>query len=442
MTNFFSLKQRVFLILAAVVFVTPNFSFAAPQDQKVVRINPESLRTMFLKRNMEVLISMNQVQQAKEQVNIARGNLLPSINLGGALTSGSNFVLSTVSVLLPFLMPSKWLDLKENTYLLQAQGTAHYLAQLNGYASAYALYMTIAGDISMREQIYAQYQTLQAIADQMKIPADMGIIRKEEYLQALSQAQLARTQVSQLDELIRREKAAIRHMLALDLNKEIEFDLIKLPSITYESSTPEHILNLIHKTSPESAQLDQMITAAKAAKWSKGFSFLTGASLGRQRVDGSFGDISRTGSVGLGFGYFPHLSLSSLQIKQIEMRKENLRLEQAELIESTLASLQEAQIQFDLASQAEANLQQVYQSELLRYKMGITDILHVLSAANGVTTAVINKVQAETNLNVQRVNFYRLLLKDQFAVIQRCNIKRNISKKEQVSLDQACGYGR
>ncbi|KYG62919.1 hypothetical protein AZI87_16780 [Bdellovibrio bacteriovorus] len=444
-----------FLTLILTFFLVTTSAFAAPKKQQgPVKINPTTLRQLFLSRNIDIAIALNEVQQAKTQVSIARGNLLPSVNLGAVISSGPSFMLTSVSMLLPFLMPSSWLDLKENTYLLRAQGTSYYLAQLNGYASAYSIYLTVLGDIELRNALQAQYENYEEIAEALRLPAEVGIIRKEEYLQAQAQAKNALVQVSQVDELIKREKASVRQMLGLELTQEIVFEGATVPSSAAESMTPTALLEKIHESSPETVQMNAMITAAQYNKWSKAFSFLTGSSLGMNRPasGGAFSSVTSTGSVNMGFGYFPSLELSNLNVEQLRLRKKELRYDQAALIESTLGALQEAHRQYQAASLAEANLREVYDAEYKRYQLGITDILHVLQAGNSLTTALLNKVKATTNLHTLRISLHRIMISDQFANIEKCTIERQGSggikgklgrifkpEKYRVSLDEVCG---
>lgn len=446
--------MKLLSLIMAAVFVTTT-SWAAPKKQQgPVKINPTTLRTLLLSRNIDIAVALNEVQQAKAQVAQARGNLLPSVNLGAVISSGPSFMLTSVSVLLPFLMPSNWLDLKESTYLLRAQGTSYYLAQLNGYASAYSVYQTILGDMQLRNALYAQYQNFKAIEDHLRLPAEVGIIRKEDYLQAQAQAQLAYVQVSQVDELLKREKASVRQMLGLELNQEIIFEEAHMTPSAAEGMNPQDLLNKIHESSPETSQMNSLITAAQYGKWSKAFSFLTGSSLGMSRPasGGAFSSVTQNGSVNLGFGYFPALQISNLNIQQLQLRKQELRLDQAQLIETTLGALEEAQKQYSAALVAEENLRSVYDAEYKRYQVGISDILHVLQAGNDLTGAIVNKVKAQTNLDTLRVSLHRMMISDQFKGIENCVIERRGSggirgklgrifnpDKDRVTLDQICG---
>lgn len=428
-------------------------SGASANSEKSVTINPQTLRTLLLSQNIDIAVALNQVQQAKTHVSQARASLLPSVNLGSVISSGPSFMLTSVSFLMPFLMPSKWMDLKESTHLLKAQGISYYLAQINGYASAYSLYMTVLGDMELRNALYRQYENFKAIEDQLRLPAEVGIIRKEDFLQAQAQAELALVQVSQVDELIVRETAAIRQMLGLSLNQKIIFAPATTAASNYEGWKPQALLDKVHASSPETQQMDSLLLAAEYAKWSKTFGFLSGASLGVNRpvTGGSFSSVTSNSSVDFGFGYFPALELSNQNLAQLRLRKQEVRLEQAQLIEATLGAMTEAHKQYNSAVQAEENLRTVYDAEYMRYQVGIVDIVQVLQAGNSLTTAVVNKVKAQTNLNTLRVSLHRMTGDDQFKAIEKCVIERRSSGgikgrlgrifnpgKDRVTIDDVC----
>lgn len=447
------LKRQLAFSIVALVFVSS--AFAAPTKQPaVVKVNPDTLKSLLLEQNISLQVQLNKVYQAKEQVNISRASLLPSINLGSVISSGPSFALTTVSMLLPFLMPSNWFDLKESQYLLNAQATSYYIAQLNTYSSAYSVYLTVVGDMELREVLYKQYLNYKEIEDLIQMAVDAGMMQQSDLLQAQAQTQLASIQVSQVDDLLQKEKAAIRNMLALPLSQEIQFDKVHMTATPTELLPAQVILDRATAKSPEIKQMNSMISAANTAKWSKAFSFLTGASLGASRSGSgsAFGSVQSTGTVNLGFGYFPALKLSDYNIDELKLQKKQITFDQAELIESTLGSLYEAQKQVQLAQKAQATLQDVYEGEVEKFRAGLTDLLHVLSAANSLTTALTNQVKAQANLDAMRVSLNRIVIDERFAQVGACEIERKGSggikgrlgrvfnpKKDQVTLDEACG---
>jgi outer membrane protein TolC len=430
----------------------PKKPVPAPTPAGPITINADTLKSMILDKNIDLKIQMNQVEQAKAKMNIARGNLLPSINLGAVISSGPSFALSAISMLFPFLLPSRWMDMKQSQYLLDSQADGYYIAQLNTYSSAYSAYLTMVADSDLHDVLQKQYENYKQIEDMISAAVHAGLRDKEDLLQAQSQTELAAFQVSQTAELLDKELAAMREMLALPLNQKLVLETSHMQKNDSEDLDMQTVLDQSLKIAPEIAQINSMITAAKYAKWSQAFSFLTGASLGSSRgTSGDLGSVQANGSVNFGFGYFPSLQLSDLNVAQLQLQKQELNFEQAQLVEATMASITEAGKQLVLAQQAESDLTQVYTTELLRFRTGLTDLLHVLTAANSLTEALSNKIKAQSDLDNLRITFNRILIDGKFANLHQCKIHGESSSgigshlgsifnpgASQATLDEAC----
>lgn len=439
---FVQIKSKLSVIITSTLLLAHS-SLAATPTATVV--NPDTLKTLILDQNISLLKTMNLVEQAKAKVNIARGNLLPSINVGAAITAGPSFALSSIYSLVPFLLPSRWLDLKSSQYLLNGQTDAYYIAQLNTYSSAYSVYLTLVRDTDLHDVLQKQYGNYKQIEDLVRLGVQSGLMQPSALLQAEAQSKLAEYQVSQTNELLAREQASLREMLSLPLGQEILVDKTHLEKSFDEDLDMQTILNRSLAIAPEISQLDNLIKAGKYSKWSQAFSFLSGGSVAASKgSSGSFDTIQATESVNLGFALVPTLQLSNLNIEQLNLQKKELNLLQAQLVESTMKSLVEANNQFKLASEAEASLTQFYQIELLKFRTGLTDLLHVLTAANSLTISLSNKIKAQNDVDNLRVTLNRLLLTNKFTNIRPCKIAAVSGgifhfKGKQVSLDQACG---
>ncbi|WP_413578187.1 TolC family protein [Bdellovibrio sp. HCB290] len=449
--NHSKMRNLAAIVLATVITAT---SFAAkPAQPATITINPKTLKTRLLENNIELAVQMNNVFKAKDNVDRARRNLLPGINLGAAIDSSVSFSLSSVTMLLPFLLPSKWLDLRENQHLLNAQGESYYISQLNTYSSAFSLYSTIQGDIELRAILNYQYENYKKIEDMIQMAVDAGMREKSELLQVQAQTQMSRIQVSQMDVLILQEKAAIREMLALPLSTDIKIESFHIASSTAEQQPLQKTVDLSLSRSPELRQLSSMLKATEAAKWSAFWSFLTGATYGASRgPQGAFADAEGAGSATFNFGNFLILKIGNRELDSIRLQKKQIDFDQAKMVESTVGSLRESQMQLTLARQAEANLEALYEAELQKFQMGATDLLHVLSAGNNLTSAYTSRVKAQTNLDTLRVGLHRMMISDHFGLIQKCQIYKKGTggltgklgrifnpKKDNMSLDQACG---
>ena len=396
------------------------------------RVTPTSLRVRLLDENTSVLIGLNTVYQAKEQVNIARANLLPSLNVGavitGLATGPGTFAVSAISVLLPFLLPSNWYNLEATEYQMLAYGYAFNLVQLNTYASGYALYNSVLGDIAIRAVQAKQYANLDRIRKIVADRVQVGTSPVKDLYQANAKAELSRTQLSQTDQVIAQEKAAFRKLLSLPLKSKISFENQHPAPLPIESQSAQTVLDKAYTTSPEYRQIRSLIAAAKNSTWSQKFSFLTGSSMSFSTTGSetfpSFSSLRISGSAGIGFDYYPSIRLSHLHVDQLRLRSTEIRLEMSRIIESTLASLRQAKIQYEHASLAESESDKYFQAELQSYQVGTTDLMHVLEAENTLTSASITRARARVELDNQRVNLYRIMRSGQFATIPGCQIDK------------------
>jgi multidrug efflux system outer membrane protein len=399
---------------------------AASQATSIVHINPQTILTYILNRNSSVLIGLNGVYQAKEQVNVARGQLLPSINVGAALSSGPSFGLTSISFLLPFLLPSNWYNLDARENQLAANGYAFYLVELNEYASAYGLYVTILSDLSLRDIFVRHVQILEEVRSSVEAAYASGQATQTDRYEASAQYELARAQLSEIQGLVIRERAIFRKMLGLSLKQEIEFETSHLPSLPVENLSPQVVLDNVYQVSPERRQIRSLIAAGQAATFSNVFSFLTGASLDFQGNgtgnSPSFGSLQVSGSAGIGFGYFPSVRLSNLNVDYLRIREREIKLEAARVIESTLGSVRQADAQFLFAAKAEDDFSRAFQGEILSYRGGTTDLLHVLAEVKNVLDASISRVRAQSDLDSQRVNLERIMISGQFGKVPGCRM--------------------
>ncbi|GIL18239.1 MAG: hypothetical protein BroJett040_19900 [Oligoflexia bacterium] len=393
------------------------------------RINPTSLRSLVLKQNTSVLLGLNQVHQAKAQLNLARASLLPGVSLALSQPSGQpSFILSSVSILMPFLLPSNWFNLSKTKAMLRAEEAAYRLVQLNAYASVYSMYNTMSGDFQIREALWQQYQDLKSIAYILEQQDKLtGAADPKDLAMARAQAELARLQVSQMDELLVKEKAALRHALGLALEDEIIFENAQVPESDFENQDMITVAQRSLEVAPENVQIDQMVIAAKKDFWAKTFSFLTGATLsaqaynsGGQMHSAAFSSLSEVGTASFSFGQFPMMELASNNKDQLLIRKKEVQLQMNQIVESALGSLDEVRKQVGYAEYAEKNYIIAYNIELERYRLGINDVSKVLYAKRDVSTATLAKIRVMVDLGQQRINLHRIGLTDQFAEVKGC----------------------
>lgn len=443
--------------LSLAVSSVPALAAPTPAKPKVVTINPATLRSYVVHNNYGVMESLNLIHQAKDQVDIARGRLLPSLNLGAiisGITAGPAFALTSISFLLPFLLPSNWANLHQNEDLLESQKIGFRLVELNNYAQAYALYETILSDIALREVLVTEYNDLVYVRDWLIGQQHfIGNITQSDIDNADAQVNLARVNLSALDETLIRERASLRQFLALDLNANIVLDNVHVAASPGEALDLAHLVGKVQAVAPENAQMVWMVKAAQEQRFSKEFGFLSGGNLNVGVTNGSpnFGNLSLGGGFNIGFDYVPTINLANDNIANLQLHGKELLSTEQQLVEATLGSVAQAKIQLDAASKAEAELIGVAQDEFQKYSLGHSDLLHVFDSEKAAAQATASKVKAQLDLDQLRVTMHRELLTDQFAGIPGSVIKAAAEEKDKnwlgrlfspkdysISIDEAC----
>lgn len=418
------IKSLKIAVLSFALITSPTF---AQGPTKAFVLNQSTLQSQLLSGNLEILKALYAVHDAKDQVNIARANLLPSLNLGGMVSfSGGGFILSSIDFLMPFLLPSNWYNYFSEKNLFEAEKLSYNTIQLNTYSSALSLYFTMVAD----RQIYAifqqQYQDLQDIYEMQKKRAAVGLIPVSDVMQTQAQAQMAGVKASQLAELSKQEIATVRKFLNLALETDIQLEGSTMANSPFEFETMQTTIAKANSVSLERQQIKFFVKAAEQQKWAKVFAFINGASIGSRGTTGnaSFDNMQASGSLNLGFAQFPTYELNERRIKEIQLQDTILQQENTRIIESTIGSIQEAKNQLDLATQAEIQMAQVYQLRLQSYEQGAATLIEVLQARNQMADASVAKIKSQLDLNLQRTVLHRTLLSAQFSSIKGCNPSR------------------
>lgn len=433
----------------------PNTRPATPAPAKVV-VNPEFLRHRVLENNLSLEQELNVVKDQKDRMNVARAQLLPSLNLGMLLFGGPMFLLSSISFLLPFLFPSNWMALDAATDQFNAEKVAYKIMEMNVYGSSLAMYYTVIADYKVQKIYEAQAKDLMDIYTIKRNMYDfLGTVTPEDLAQTLATAQLAAATASQLKELSGQEIAGLRQVMGLPLTTEITFEEKNMPISEWENRPLGDIVTQALTLAPENQQIDFLIKAAEAKKLSSQFGFLGSGSMSSVASGGqgaSFGNMTGSVNFHFGFDYFPNLSLSERNIDEVKLQKTALAQQLSRTLEGVSESIVEANKQHELTSSAENELIKVYQITQEKYNQGLTSLVSVLMSHSQLTQAAVARVKTEMDLNQQRVNLHRALVSDQFSQIKGCAItpvqkKSGIwdvfkpAPKADKTLDQLCEEG-
>jgi outer membrane protein TolC len=419
--------KKLFAVL--LLTISTLSAHAADQPVKTIVLDPSTLRVQLLKANLSLEQQEKLVEDAKTSISVARAGLFPSLNVT-ALFKG-NFILSSIDFLVPFLIPSNWAALDQNKHLFEAQKLSYKALELNTYSSALAVYFNVRSDNEIAQQYLQQAKDLRQIADYLQSSASFGVASGQDVQNALGNAEAAEGQASKMQVAMIKEIAALRQMLGLSLDTQILFSkddaAATLPPSDVESSTaPADIEKVVIRSlsiAPEQAQINELISAAKAGTWSKAFGWINSASVGASGQNGesaSFSNLQAKGSISLGLGIFPVIELSNRNVQEIQLRAEALKQENTQILEGSILATQEAQNELAHFTRAEEALKGAYEDVLTQYQFGVANIYDLLQAHKSLSAAAISRIQAELEITLLRVTLHRTMLTQEFAKLPGC----------------------
>ena len=295
-------------------------------DAKKERYSLRKLVSITKKRNYQVRANAEKVYRARQNIKLAIGALLPSLNMSTVL---STFDIGTggVSVgsftdlaasFLGFLFPSNWFRWKESKLYYEAEryGYAVLVAnQINTVESQY-YYVHLLRSMDRK---YGEYiSSLDDIVSKVRLRVEGG----EALFDGLARLENILTLVKQdhilIQETLKELYYNLSFAVALDYQHWPGFDIksLNLPDLgeADELNPDDYEPDVIEK-SLELKQFDFMIKGSRYAQKTRMFDFLTPGS---------------NPAAALGFGYPSYLKIGRSETRELEIKKEemegNLRL--------------------------------------------------------------------------------------------------------------------
>jgi len=451
MRTFSTAIAALLISQAALAAPTPAPAPTPSPSPSVVQVTPTTMPTQMLSGNYSILNGLNAVYQSKHSLDAARASLLPGGKIGAVLdltSSPMSFGLDSVSILLPFLLPSTWFAEKESSHMLDAEKDGYYILELNEFATIYAMYETIINDMDLEQVLQQQYNDLNSVALILQNQQEIGGGTSEDAEQAEGAALAAKGQLEAMQELLVQEKSLLSEDLGLTPGMPMNFDATAhVPASAVEGQTVAALLPQADQLAPETAQINALISASKDQKWSDVFAFLNAFSLATQSGgngssassanganssggSASFGNIGLTADVSFGFSTFPTVALDNEKTKALQLELYNLNLTEGQILVSALGSITLAQQQLVDNSASETALTDVFGIEERNYQRGFTDLLHVLDAETAAVSAATARIKAQSDLDNLRINLHRVFLTDQFTALPPCKFQGNVKKSK------------
>lgn len=406
----------------------------------IVVVTPENLQSLLAAGHNDVVQEMSAVLTARDSAELARDELLPSINLNLGLTvvSAPGFLASSVSCLVPFLFPSNWYDYyaAKNTFLAEAKSAQ--TITLNAYATAYSLLTRVAADQAILEILRAQLGRAQTYATEIEMQFRAGFIAKLDVSRTHAELAKSKLEFDKAELGLRTELAAVRKMLTLPASTQLVIALPEpLPSSLEELETPSAIqaaLAKIEETAPELEQMQLLEKAAQNNVKSVEWSFLDGCS-GSQGTVGnhSTSAFQPSGSfdLDLGVGLFPSIRVAKRALSDLAWRKGQIQAEMSRVLETSLAGIETSKALKETSAQYQASAEHLVSTQAHALEVGHATLKDLLDSFGAMTAAQIEHINAGVGLASFRTALNRLALENEFATLATSSQQQidNVIKK-------------
>jgi outer membrane protein, multidrug efflux system len=149
----------------AILLATALLIAVSAQASDPVPVSLEEVTEKVSDQNYLVLENALRVYQAKESIQVARGNLLPRLNLWrvASVFFDPTAALGLVEDIAPFLVPGNWFRLDEQRILHEAQKEGYRALWANEVMTAKVLYFQTLSDLSLLDHVKAQYGELEGL---------------------------------------------------------------------------------------------------------------------------------------------------------------------------------------------------------------------------------------------------------------------------------------
>lgn len=279
--------------------------------------------------NYYVLENALRVYQAKEAIQVARGALLPSLNLwkiAGMVLDPMSMV-GMITDIAPFLVPANWFRVEEQKLLFYAEKEAYRALWANEVMTAKGLYLRSLADQALLELIRSNVKDLQDL---------LVIVRSREMFGGVKAGTSREIEIRQLalqeDEramqvLVGQELGLLSYVMGFKGNVNLVLTPVAMPD--FDSMKPLDYDDFEFRaldTSAESRQYAFLIEAADYVKKEVTFSFLGTSTLSRGVAGGVFDNLPLQD--GLGFG-------TAASFRIAKAKKEALKIQKAG-VEETL----------------------------------------------------------------------------------------------------------
>jgi hypothetical protein len=307
-------------------------------------ISLESVSSTVRNRNYNVLMNAMKMYQAKESISVARGNLLPKLNIWkiaeAIVDPGS--LIGMIQDIAPFLVPANWFRVEQNKILYRAEMQGYRALWGNELLTAKSLYLQVLLDQALMNSIHEAVLRHQELEDIVKVREMMGSVPRGS-TRAIQIRKLAlESDYTEMQVLLKKERQELTFALGLSSRTPVVLRPVSLINIAAEKplNSADYVSRVL-QSSPELRQYAEIINALPSVKREVYFSFLGASTASRGVAGGVFDHLPLQEGLGFGSGASLRIIRKESQILEIQMEglKETLARQLNTVIDRNNADL-------------------------------------------------------------------------------------------------------
>ncbi|MBD65969.1 MAG: hypothetical protein CME62_12230 [Halobacteriovoraceae bacterium] len=358
---------------------------------------------VFEEKDLNTQIELLQVQTARAQIDESLGRIIPSLNIETVVNtaiSGPLGLLSGMSNLLGFMMPSRWYKWNESKMYYQAQKHAYVSMRGNLLLMADELYLSLKKAYLTRDVLNLAITDLESLSRSIQFRERIGELPKGTYARIESKLYSLQNDKINIDSIVQ--------VFLIEMNKLINTsESPELTTIDYQTSRESNVLDWnrdnVISASSELQSLDDLIVASKYSRRARFWSFL---------------DIS---GEGFGLGYFARNQISTYKRDEIEIRREQQLQALVSKYQAVSVQVNKVEAQQALLNKALRSTSNRREQILIDYKLlgvlDIDDFIEILDdnltfSTQNIATTVQNEYLQATKERLTKAGIYNNLDKN------------------------------
>ncbi len=309
-----------FSIFAILLYGTLTF---AQNSLSSAEISLDEVSKTIKAQNFSVLQNATRLYQAKESINVARGNLLPKLNIWKIVTAVADPVslYGLIQDIAPFLVPANWFRLEQSKILYRAEVEGYQALWGNELLTAKSLYLQVLLDQALLEALRFAVDRHTDIEETLKIREMMGSVPAGSTRFVQIKKLALESDCAEMQVLIRKELNELGFALGMTEGAQPILKAVALPTLNLEKPLDAKALDAgVKKASPELRQFSYLLQVLPSIKKEVYFSFLGASSVSRGVAGGVFDKLPIQDGLGFGTGASLRIIRSEEAILKIQIQ--------------------------------------------------------------------------------------------------------------------------